>query len=59
MDDLGFRCFIWNSTTDYKICIAGKEQVKKWFDTVKPNNKKHLNKYEFWLKRGYYNAEVA
>ena len=59
MNDLEFRCFVWNSTNDYKICLGGKGQVVKWFNEVRPNNKKHLNKYDFWLKRGYYNAEVA
>ena len=50
---LGFRCFIWGNK-NYVVCLAGKDQTTKWFKIVKPNNKKHLNRFEFWRERGYY-----
>ena len=56
LTNLGFRCFVWGNAErgEYKLCLSGKEQAEKWFSLVKPNNTKHLNKYEFWRQRGYY-----
>jgi len=28
--------------------------VKRFFDTVAPQNPKHLNKFNTWLKEGFY-----
>jgi len=50
---LGYRSFIWGGKY-FKLAIGGKEHIDKWFNEVLPNNKKHLNKYEFWSIRGYY-----
>jgi len=54
LKSIDFRCIVWESKDNYKLCIAGKEQAKRWFEVVKPANTKHLNKYKFWLERGYY-----
>ena len=50
---LSYRSFVWDSRC-FKLAIGGREHVKNWFNEVSPNNKKHLNKYEFWKKWGYY-----
>tara|TARA_B100002003_G_scaffold214670_1_gene213034 strand:- start:2 stop:664 length:663 start_codon:yes stop_codon:yes gene_type:complete len=55
---LGFRYFIWGKDC-YMICVGGKEQSTKWFKIIKPANKKHLNRFNFWMENGYHNAEVA
>ncbi len=52
VSSLGYRCYTWGKKY-FKLCISGKEQAKKWFSDVKPTNKKHLNRFGFWLKRGY------
>ncbi len=53
VSSLGFRCYTWGKR-DFKLCISGEKQAKKWFSEVKPANKKHLNRYGFWLTQGYY-----
>ena len=42
--------------TTYKIRVCGNKNVKKFFEEVKPNNPKHLNKYKFYNK---YSAAIA
>lgn len=53
LQSLNFRCYTWGKR-HYQICLEGKEQVSRWFDLIKPANTKHLNKFDFWLKKGYY-----
>lgn len=57
--ELGFKCYKWKSTSDYKICLAGIHNLEKFMLEVAPKNKKHLNKYGFWKSHGYYRAGVA
>ena len=54
LDELGFRSFNWNDRTYYKICIAGKKMLGKWIEEISPKNPKHLKKYDFWVKNGFY-----
>lgn len=44
---LGFRNYSWvdKRTNTSKVCIAGKEMLRKWMEEIKPHNPKHLNKY--------------
>ena len=56
LSNLGFRAFVWGNLKrgEYKICLAGKEQVERWFSLVKPHNAKHLNKFKFWKEQGHH-----
>ncbi|MBW2994924.1 hypothetical protein KY312_01090 [Candidatus Woesearchaeota archaeon] len=58
--ELRFRPYKWGEK-EFKICLAGKLNLEKFMNEVSPNNKKHLNKYLFWKKHGFYasNAGVA
>ena len=54
LDDLGFRSFIWSDKTNFKICLSGKVMLAKWMTEIQPKNPKHLKKYDFWKKNGFY-----
>ena len=54
LKELGFRAHKWKSRNEYKICLAGKDNLSKFIKNIRPKNKKHLNKYFFWKKYGYY-----
>ncbi len=65
LDEIGFRSFIWEDKTTFKIGICGKMMLEKFILDIQPKNPKHLKKYEFWKKNGFYlpkthiNATVA
>lgn len=54
LDELGFRSFIWEDNTIYKVCTSGKGMLEKWMSEIQPKNPKHLKKYDFWKDNGYY-----
>ena len=41
--ELGFRAFIWGKN-DYRLCLAGFENSKKFLHFVGSSNKKHLKR---------------
>ena len=45
-------CYYWKDGPYHKICLAGKNKLTKWFNTISSNNPKHLNKYLNWKKKG-------
>lgn len=40
--------------TSYRILLEGKANTKKFFNVIKPMNKKHTDKFETWLSQGFY-----
>ncbi len=38
----------------YELRLEGKENTKRFFALVKPENKRHLNKFKQWLTQGFY-----
>lgn len=67
LDDLGITYTTYHRTSFdnrykkynncYEIHINGKKKLFKWMEKVGTNNKRHAEKYEFWLKNGYYDNE--
>jgi len=53
LQSLGFKPNIWGNKY-FKLCISGKNQLKRFMSEVSPKNKKHLKKYQFWKDKGYY-----
>jgi len=56
--ELGFKPYKWGKK-DYKICLAGKENLEKFIRKVIPRNKKHLNKYLSWKNEGHCSPNAA
>lgn len=58
---LGFRALKWGKTNNFKLAMAGINNLEKFIEEVSPRSIKHLKKYEFWRKNGHFdaNAEVA
>jgi len=50
LEELSFKGYTWGKK-EFKICLAGKENLEKFMKYVRPKNKKHLNKYFRW--KGY------
>ncbi|MCX6801227.1 MAG: hypothetical protein NTZ73_03490 [Candidatus Diapherotrites archaeon] len=38
----------------YALRLEGKENAKKFFATIRPKNKKHLDKFYLWRSQGFY-----
>lgn len=38
----------------YRLRLEGKENVKRWFLEIKPNNKKHVDRFKIWKNKGYF-----
>ena len=51
--NLGYTPHKWGKKY-YSLCLAGRTNLKKFMKEVAPKNAKHLNKYFFWKKHGYY-----
>jgi len=43
-----------NKNLVYRLRIEGKENVKRWFSLINPASKKHLDRFNIWLKEGYF-----
>jgi len=52
--DLKFRVFVWNDTASFKLATVGTRMLERWINEIKPNNPKHLKKYQFWKENGFY-----
>lgn len=51
----GFTCsHRWNGGQSWKLEVAGRKNVKKWFEEIGSNNPRNLERYLIWLKLGYY-----
>jgi hypothetical protein len=61
--ELGFRCKLFKSGIYHKVTLNGDMEVSRFFNLIKPKNVKHLNRYKFWMKYGYFipktSAEVT
>ncbi len=55
MQNLNYRVHKWGKV-NYKLCLAGEWNLKKFMKEIKPKNTKHLNKYGFWKENGYYES---
>jgi len=55
---LGFRTHKWGKK-EFKVSLAGIDNLEKFIKEVKPKNKRHLNKYRFWKNNGYRNPDAA
>ncbi len=40
--------------TEHKIRITGKGNIRRFFKEVHPKNQRHVNKFNLWLKQGFY-----
>jgi len=40
--------------TAYRLTLEGKKNAERFFDIIKPKNLKHINKFNLWLKQGFY-----
>ena len=61
LKELGFINHTWADRTYSKLCVPGNRMLFKWFSEVSPKNTKHLNRFQFFKKMGFYpvNAAVA
>ena len=61
LKELGFSNHTWADRTYSKLCVPGNKMLAKWFSEVSPKNTKHLNRFQFFKKMGFYpvNAAVA
>ena len=53
LNQLGYRTYKWGKGL-YRMALLGVNNLEKFAIEVAPKNKKHLNKYYFWKKWGYY-----
>ena len=51
LDQLGYRCHKWGKI-NYRLCLAGIDNLEKFIKYVSPKNIKHLKKFWFWKKYG-------
>ncbi len=43
-----------NNSQAYCLEFGGKKRAKEFFKKIKPQNKRHLDKFERWLSQGFY-----
>ena len=44
LSELGFKAYKWRDKEYFKICLAGFDNLKKWFKEIKPMNSKHFKR---------------